>query len=207
MKTRIIDTKSLASYGAVLASVGISSHAQAEIKDLDLAGNLPPSLVYSYSAYQNFNLLGAYGNGNQFGQYNDTTGKDLIATATGTLFRLVGTSTTTIGPGFTGGNFVEFGVGDTGDRLIGFLTSDDKAGWLKINLGGAGGTINYLAAAINDAAGGTIHAGDYIEGNIPNAPEPSNIALISLGLLATGASGIRKLRKTAKSKPQNLLNS
>ena len=69
---------------------------------------------------------------------------------------------------------------------LAFKNQSGQVGWIKMNLGGLGGDIHYLAGAYNDREGGTIHVGA--------VPEPATTGLAALGLLALGARGVRRLR-------------
>lgn len=192
MNKTIINTKNLASYGAVLASVGLAPHAQASI--IDLGGNLPGSLAYVSSTTNgnSFDLLGT--GSNNFYQYNDSVGKSASAFNGLSQLAFVNASST-LTSAFTAPSILSINTSSAGTGFIGFKTTAGQLGWLQLDFGGSGGAITYLAAAFNDTAGESIHVG--------NIPEPSTTALLGLGLLAAGASGVRKLRKTAKSQQQD----
>lgn len=233
MTTRMINTKNIVSYGAVLASIGLSPHAQATIVNLGptlpgLPGesNLPGPLAFSSFASHSFDLFNPAGTRKNFRQFNDNIGRSFSNNTNTVSFGSLANGTANVRlnqlgdiltAGYAFGHIVPLSnstsspgtKSDTGIQFIGFMTAANQVGWLKIDMGtGAGDPITYLAAAFNDTAGRPIQVGFYRESAPdPSVPEPSSIALLGLGLLATGATGIRKLRNTAKPKPQALLDS
>lgn len=75
-------------------------------------------------------------------------------------------------------------------------------GWAKATLtnGGTFGTFEISEWAYNDVAGGSITVGDTGSVSTGDVPEPSSFAITGLGLLAAGASGVRRYRRDRKQK-------
>lgn len=131
-----------------------------------------------------------------FGQYNDNTGKDFAPAAGGLSFVEV-TSGTPITAGMGGFNSsLSIGPSVSGDRFYAFKFNDgtsDYVGWIKENLGGAGGAITILGAAYQSVSGGPIFAGETAGGGA--VPEPATAAIFGLATLVAGARGFKARRK------------
>ena len=132
-----------------------------------------------------------------FGQYNDINGKDFGVTAGGLGFVEVsaGTPITAGMGGFNPGLGIVSSV--SGDRFYAFKFNDgisDYVGWIKENLGGAGGAITILGAAYQSVSGGPIFAGE-TAGGAGAVPEPATAAIFGLATLVAGARGLKSRRK------------
>ena len=79
----------------------------------------------------------------------------------------------------------------SGTATYAFRTNANELGWIRMDLGGTGGVVTYLAAAFNDTPGGSIDAGE--------VPEPSTGALAALAGLALGAQSVRRRRNRDRS--------
>lgn len=94
-----------------------------------------------------------------------------------------------------------FGVGSTGavSAFLGFTFASTAAaptltGWARINLTSAGGLPTSMTVIdwAYETDGSAIHVGDT---GSTGVPEPAMAGLMALGLLAGGASGLRRRRK------------
>jgi len=180
--TKTQASRIVASFGVGLAGAAMTSDAEAAIISLTPVPGTNP-FCGAASCGTNVNL----GPGT-FYQFNDTIGKSILAGAGLAGFRSAPASQTiTAGQGF--GNLV-IGPGATGTGTFGFLTSAGQVGWLRMNFGGSGGAITYLAAAYNDTPGGAIHSG-----SLQAVPEPTSLALAALASLALGSRRVRRLRE------------
>ena len=181
--------RSVAGYGVAMASLSMAHYADAGI--VDLTGNLNPSQPFQGPA-----SAGSYqailGGGADFYQFNDTIGKTLRVFGDLAGIRIA-TYSNAITTGMAFSQQLNFGTADAALRTFGFLTTSNQVGWIKIDFGGSGGAISYLAAAYNDEPDGNIHAGKF-ETVSTAVPEPSSAAL-GLGMLALGAVGLRNIRR------------
>lgn len=131
-----------------------------------------------------------------FGQYNDDNGKDFSLTVGGLSFVEVsaGTPITAGMGGFNPGLLI--GPSISGDRFYAFKFNDgtsDYVGWIKENLGGAGGAITILGAAYQSVSGDPIFAGQTAGAGA--VPEPATAAIFGLTTLVAGARGFKARRK------------
>jgi PEP-CTERM motif len=180
-------TKIVATFGAGLASTFLAPSAEGAIISLTpTPGSVPfnPLPVPTFSFTVPVHLSpGSF----SFGQYNDGIGKTF-----NNNFGLIGfrtapaSQTITIGQNFYGTRGrSQFAAGTS---TFGFLTSANQVGWIRINFGGLGNPVTYLAAAYNDTPGGSIHSGS----TTAEVPEPTSLALAGLAALALGARARRK---------------
>ena len=184
--------KYVAGFGAALAATAAVPEADAGI--VPLTPN-PTSLAFSDGTLVN---LGIGPEPYDFFQTNDTEGKTLYGVSyDATDFNIASfvqaqfSQLITSGLSFITPLVVSYSA--AGTATYAFRTKANQFGWIRMNLGGPAGIINYLAAAFNDTPGGTIGAGKLA------VPEPSSAALAGLGALALGALGVRRLRNSDRS--------
>lgn len=93
----------------------------------------------------------------------------------------------------SGGSVVWSSSTASGTHTLAFRSPSNHLGWFQIDLGGSGpGPLTLLAGAYNTTPGGSLHVGD-----LPTpVPEPAAMGLTGLGLLALGATEIRRRRKS-----------
>ena len=177
----------IASFGAALSAVYLSP-AAVEADIVDLTPNLPASLPFGASTFI-FDFVPGTASGSDMLQWNDSLGKSF--SANGQAGDLVGFQYAPLSNIITTGQTFNTGIGvgtsQSGTATFGFLTKTNQVGWIKMNFGGVGGAITYLAAAFNSTPGGAIHAGTFA------VPEPTGLA--ALAGLAMGAATLRRRRK------------
>ena len=174
--------RGVAGYGVAMASLSLTHYADAGI--IDVSANLGGPVPYVSSTA--FRLLGG---AVDFVQFNDTTGKTIFVRSDIAGIRSAPFSNV-ITTGMTFKTSFSMGTSASGTKTFGFITTGNQVGWIKMNLGGLGGDITYLAAAYNDTPGGNI-----LSGTFSTVPEPSTAALTGLGALALGAVSLRKMRR------------
>lgn len=157
----------------------------------------PTSVAYDPSATPTINTITLTGSGisTTFSQYNDIGGKDLSATP-----GLAGWIEVAEGAPIHGGlpfnSLLPINLNLNGDKFYAFKLIDggqDYFGWVKMNLGGLGGNVTYLAAAFQTVSGGPILAGEGPGGGA--VPEPATAAIFGLATLVAGARGLKSRRK------------
>lgn len=99
---------------------------------------------------------------------------------------------------FTGAFVVHHSPSATGTAYIGFKNTLGNVGWFEVDWGGSGGAIKYIKGAYANA-GESIVVGQLSA----SVPEPSELGLFALGLLALGASGVRLRREARKAAELN----
>ena len=171
----------LTAFGAASAIMYISPSAEATV--IDLTNNIVPDSVPGQAT--SVSVTVDVGSGLfSFLQWNDPIGKTLFS-ANGSIGLVSGSGMVSAGL-FGGDTAVNPG---TGLQFIGFVTNGGLSGWLQVDFGGVGDTIQYLAGAYDDS-GAAIMVGD-TGGNV-SVPEPTTLGLTALGLLAAGAAGKRR---------------
>lgn len=184
--------KYVAGFGAAMSTLAMTPHADGTVVSL----TADPGAV-SYSAARTspigVNVIAEKPNFD-FIQFNDSRGKSFLAAGTVISgFRQVAfSSAITTGQTFTGG--FSLSPSASGTATYGFRTTANQVGWIRMDLGGPGGPISYLAAAFNDTPGGSIGAGHVVAAPIPEV-STGTFFLAGLGTLALGAVGVRRLRK------------
>jgi hypothetical protein len=180
---------SVATFGAAMSTMYLAPSAQADIVDLFPS---PGSVAYGGGGYVGIIPGGAT---YDWFQWNDGIGKTFypIGDLAGINLSLLGYSNyITNGAVFYSG--IGAGPSLSGTYTFGFLTTAGQVGWIKVNFGGAGGPVTYLAAAYETDVGTGIHIGT----GASAIPEPSSFAALGLGALALGAVGVRRMRKGKK---------
>jgi hypothetical protein len=177
----------LASFGAALATLAIAPSVEASIISLNInpktatfGGNYGGAAVHLKAGVYSFT----------FTQTNGTLfGKDIYNSPNLAFRKASLSSTITTGQNFTG--FIPISAAADGTHYYGFLTTAGQVGWISMNLGGTGGDIHYLAAAL-ETEGSSIHVGT------TGVPEPSTASLLGFGVLALGAAGVLAERRRRK---------
>lgn len=184
-KNHWLDTASR--YGAALAGLSLCGHATAGVVSL---GSNFASVNYAGSEIVSLGIGSVL-------QFNDNLGKSIFARYSTTYGGLqswgikslwmVSQSDILVHDFSVKGSAEYFDASKTGTQFFGFLTNDNQLGWFNVDFGGQGGDVVYLAGAYNDTPGENIHVG--------TVPLPASAGLMALGLLASGASGVRRLRE------------
>jgi hypothetical protein len=185
----------LASFGAALATLTIAPSVEASIISVGFSRSRVPFGGTGPSGGAGIHLSTGGTVPVFFYQFNNTGGKtlDILPGITGFV---QAAASSTLNSGFTFKAPIiaytnsNVAPSATGTAYFGFLTTAGQLGWLKMNLGGTGGAITYLAAAINTVAGDPIHVGA--------VPEPSTASLLGFGVLALGAAGVLAERRRRK---------
>lgn len=100
-------------------------------------------------------------------------------------------STDTFGTGSLGTNFQVTGVEYLGVRFNNTATKQSNYGWIEFSTTAPGGNpATILGYAYNNTTGGSILAGQ--------VPEPSATAMLGLGALSLGATGLRAWRRSRR---------
>ncbi len=188
----------IAAFGAALSTLAVAPQAQAGAISLIA---VPGSVVFNSNTDVNLLTSGSLSIFS-FHQYNDSVGKTLSFLDGPIISANVSTMLTSgmfVGAGqscgLTTGTFgVCFGPGASGTHTFGFENSGGNLGWFQLNLGGTGGPVTFLAGAYETTPGATIHVGT-LSGGETAVPEPTAMGLGGLGLLALGATEIRRRRK------------
>ena len=181
----------VAGFGAAMASVYAIPEAHATIIPISFSptsvsfGSQVPGTTVAFST--------ASGPVFEVSQFNDGIGKTIhVDSSLGSLVNAAAGSL--LSPGsFASSGGVAQSPAATGSGYVGFRTDAGKVGWFEVNWGGAGGAVKYLKGAYANA-GESIIVGQLATG----VPEPSEIGLLALGLLALGAAGVRQRREARK---------
>jgi len=181
-KNHWLDTVSR--YGVALAGLSLCGHATAGV--VSLGGNFD-AVEFGYEGAKGVILDQVDSVNVSVGQYNDTYGKTIFPGVGIMKFAMVNWSQTLTSEFFTSNTGFSFSTSKSGTELFGFLTESKHVGWFQVDFGGFEGDIVYLAGAYSDIPGENIRVG--------SVPLPPSSGLMALGLLAAGASGVRKLRE------------
>ena len=185
----------VAGFGAAMASVYAIPEAHATIIPISFS---PGSVAYT-ATVAGSNKYKAVTGGSSFfpilslGVANNSYVKNMtMGTASSLAPMLPGEVASALQ--FSGTHFLGNGVAASETEYVGFRNHDGSAGWFAVNLGGQGGSITFLKGAYNTEEGGSIVVGQMAA----SVPEPSEIGLLALGLLALGAAGVRQRREARK---------
>ena len=183
----------VAGFGAAMASVYAIPEAHATIIPISFS---PASVGFSSGpSAATVAFSTASGPVTSVLQFNNQWGKSIDAgqTSGAAVFNAAAGSLVSPGPATSGPGWLSQTTAATGSGYIGFRTGTGNVGWFEVNWGGAGGTVKYLKGAYANA-GESIIVGQLATG----VPEPSEIGLLTLGLLALGAAGVRQRREARK---------
>ncbi len=186
----------VAAFGAALTTLAAAPAAQGSVISLTISPATNPFQAATSGTARLIRLRDSGGTVFALGQANDSYGKALFG-----LFRIA-TQSVTVSPSSAFGNiriisnaYLQHNTSLlSGTHTFAFKTGSNQVGWLRIDMGGIGNDIHYLAAAYENTPGMSIHVGD------TGVPEPATGALAGLGLLAIGANEIRRRRKAAAAK-------
>ncbi|MGY6274804.1 hypothetical protein [Methylomonas sp. MgM2] len=186
-ETDKLNLTSIGCYGAALAGLSLCGHATAGVLSLEPT---PDTVEFGSLGAQGIVLGQIDSVSISVGQYNDFYGKTIFAGYGIAGFAEVNRSQTLTPQFFNSNTGFSFSTMKTGTEFFGFLTDSGKLGWFQVDFGGFEGDVVYLAAAFSDAPGESIQVG--------TVPLPASSGLMALGLLAAGASGVRKLRERTR---------
>lgn len=179
-----------AAFGAALSAISLmDAPVQAAVVPLNAVPGVNPFLAVGTGGGNVFLSNTVTGGPGAFFQYNDALGKSLGGGPAGFYWRAVA-----YGSPITSGQFFNGALGQpavaNGSATFAFRILGTHVGWVRMNLGGAGGAITYLAAAWDNTPGVGVFAG-----TLNPVPEPSSLALAGIAALATGAGYVRGRRK------------
>jgi PEP-CTERM motif len=182
--------KAVVAFGAAVSALAVSHAPAAEASIVDLTPTVGSvTITYKGGFGGGGGSVVSLGAAGSFFQYNDFVGKSLAGTNYGLAFRFAQQSSI-LSAAMSFAPFLNVSKAAAGTAFLGFKNSSSQIGWLKVNWGGPGGSVHYLAGAYNDQLRGSIHVGD-----TSDVPEPATTSLVALGLLAAGARGVRRLRE------------
>lgn len=185
---------SVGAFGAALSAMTLAPEVDAAVVELTPTPGSVPYLATTLNA-QFIDLGIGDPDVDDFVQFNDIYGKSFGA-GSGSL-DVVGFMPAGFGSTITAdvdfSSFVPMTPDAIGTATFGFLTGADQVGWIRIQFGGSGGAVTYLAAAFNDTPRGNIVAGT--TGTVTIAEPATTGLLAGIGLLAMGAGGIRRMRR------------
>jgi len=189
-----LNLPSISRYGVALAGLSLCGHATAGV--VSLGTNFA---TINYGPIGNRELVSL-----EIGsvlQLNDSSGKTVFARYASSYpsnwgidrIKVVSPSDSLTVQNFGGTTYAINPINyannpsNLGIQSFGFLTKTGQLGWFQVDFSGLSGDVVYLAGAYSDTPGESIHVG--------TVPLPPSSGLMALGLLAAGASGVRKLRE------------
>lgn len=180
-------------FGAAMATVFAVPEVHATILPLNFnPGSVAAGTSANYSRRVKASTAkGGYG---YFWQYNGNGGNKHISIYS----RIYSMATVAAGQhlspaSFAGGSSLKFGGADTGIFYVGFRSRGNNVGWFTIDLGGVGNPVVYGNSRFGNE-GENVIVGKLATG----VPEPAEWGMLSLGLLALGAAGLRRRREARK---------
>lgn len=187
MTDRSAAARSIAGFSAALAALGAAAPADAVIIDLTFD---PSSVAYGGGADVYPRTL----SGGYFAELitvvNNAGGKRFTFTYFDAAI-VTPNQNITDGILITGTPMFTFPASASG--TVTMAIDFAGVGWFRVNLGGPGGPITFLAASTQTEMGVPITAGQTSASN--PVPLPATLPLAGLGVLALGAAGLRRRRR------------
>ena len=191
-------SKPLACFGAALSSATLATSVDAAVFDLT-----PTQFSFSSTNVSTVGISGAgfsfaFAFANDFGLGNNIYGLTSAYAGTGAgatkaNFGVVASSINSITTGLAGGFKASLLASTTtliGRLFIGFQTAAGNLGFIEFNFS-SDSSATILSARGSDTAGEAVSKG----GPVNPVPLPASLPILGAGMLALGATGLRRRRK------------